>query len=279
MHIAVIAGSGIPLPDWLSPFAPDEPGRGAPVGVAGGVPVEETVHTPYGKATLARGRCGGTEVGWLFRHGRDHSLPPHLVNYRANVWALKTLGVERVIALNAVGSLRPDLPPGNLVLVHQFLDFTRQRASTFYDGREAGAHHVDLTEPYCPFIREVVRAVAEELGLQARALWEGVYVCTEGPRYETPAEVKAFRLLGGDVVGMTGVPEVILAREAGLCYASLAMVTNFAAGISPRPLDHGEVVRVMTQQSRNISRLLRRTIELLPPRGRSATCPCASPLR
>src|SRR5690606_2867755 len=132
-------------------------------------------------------------------------------------------------------------------IVDQFLDFTKGREQTFYDGGDNGVVHVDMTDPYCPELRRTLVETGRELGLAIHE--QGVYVCTEGPRFETPAEIRAFRMLGGDVVGMTSVPESVLAREAGLCYAAMAMVTNMAAGISESPLTHEEVVDVMARNT------------------------------
>lgn len=230
---------------------------------------ERVVRTPYGEATVTLGTRNGVRVCFLARHGPGHRVPPHRVNYRANIWALRELGLVRVLATAAVGSLNPDMKPGDLVLVDQFIDFTRQRESTFFDGGEAGVAHVDFTEPYCPELRAVLARAARELGVEVHE--GGVYVCTEGPRFETPAEIRAFRLLGGDLVGMTNVPEVVLAREANLCYALVATVTNFAAGISPTPLTHEGVLEVMAANAARIRSLLGRALEMIPP-GRHCRC-------
>lgn len=224
---------------------------------------ETTVTTPYGEARVSLGRFRGIEVGFLTRHGPHHSLPPHRVNYRANIRALRDLGFERVLATAAVGSLNPEMKPGEFVLVDQFVDFTRRRESTFFEGGEAGVVHVDFTEPYCPELRASLARAARELEIAAHE--GGVYVCTEGPRFETPAEIRAFRILGGDLVGMTNVPEVVLAREANLCYALVAAVTNFAAGISPTPLTHEEVLQVMAANTARLRALLERAVEMVPP--------------
>jgi len=231
---------------------------------------ELEVSTKYGNVGLLTGEYKGRKVAFLARHGKGHTVPPHLVNYRANIQALKKLGARRVIATTAVGSLNPEMGPKDFVLIDQFLDFTKSRVNTFYEGGAKGVLHVDVTEPYCPEIREFMAQKAKELGLKVHM--GGCYVCAEGPRFETPAEIKMYRMLGGDVVGMTNVPEVVLAREAGLCYATVSMVTNFAAGISPNPLSHGEVLEVMKEISGNISRLIMATLESIPLTG---NCHCA----
>jgi len=235
---------------------------------------EEVVTTKYGRAKVAVGFYEGLEVAFMARHGAGHSLPPHLVNYRANIAALRELGVERVVATAAVGSLNLDMKPGDFVLVDQFLDFTKGRPATFYDGGEAGVVHCDMTVPYCPALREVLARVADSRGWKIHQ--GGVYVCAEGPRFETAAEIRMFKQLGGDVVGMTSVPECVLAREAGMCYATVAMVTNYAAGISPAKLTHTEVLEIMATNVQNMRTILMGTLGLLAgPRE----CGCADILQ
>jgi 5'-methylthioadenosine phosphorylase len=232
-------------------------------------PREAMIETVYGEAKVRIGTYRGQEVVFLARHGAKHSVPPHLINYRANIAALKKLGVQRVIATAAVGSTNPEMKPGDFVLQDQFLDFTKGRTYTFFEGGEQGVVHIDVTEPYCPEVRAVLRESASRLAI--RAHWGGTYACFEGPRFETPAEIKMTQLLGGDLVGMTNVPEVVLAREAGLCYATVSMVTNFAAGISPTPLTHEEVLEVMATNSDNLRALAMAALEGIPAeRG----CPC-----
>jgi len=150
------------------------------------------------------------------------------------------------------------------VLVDQFLDFTKQRQSTFFTGGEKGVVHIDMTEPYCPHLRQLLSRAAANRELEL--VQQGVYVCTEGPRFETPAEIRMYRQLGGDVVGMTSVPEVVLAREAEICYATIAMVTNYAAGISPTPLTHSEVLETMASNTGKLQNLLLEVLALLPPK-------------
>lgn len=231
---------------------------------------ERRVDTPYGTVTLQVGRVGDLEVAFLARHGSGHALPPHRVPYRANVWALAAWGARWVVATHAVGSLRPELAPGHLVVVDQFIDQTRQRASTFFEGGPEGVVHVDLTSPYCPELRAAAATAAESVGWVVHR--GGVYVCTEGPRFETPAEIRAFAAWGGDVVGMTGVPEVVLAREAGLCYASLALVTNYAAGLAGAPLTAEEVFALLERQRERLRQLLGRLLAALP--GLAGECGC-----
>ena len=251
MKIAIIGGSGVYDPRILENTR------------------EERIETPYGVAALKVGTYQGEEVGFMPRHGEKHSVPPHKVNYRANIWALKELGVERVMATAAVGSVNPAMKPGDFVIVDDFLDFTKTRVYTFFDGDEMGVVHTDFTEPYCQEVREVLLRAARELRIPVHD--GGVYVCMEGPRYETPAEIRMVQRLGGDLVGMTNAPEVVLAKELGLCYGLVAMVTNLAAGISPVPLAHQEVLAVMDANAEKIKSLAMRTIEVMP---RERRCCC-----
>ncbi|MEW6523354.1 MAG: MTAP family purine nucleoside phosphorylase [Bacillota bacterium] len=222
------------------------------------------VETPYGQAVIFSGRQG--EVLFVPRHGPGHTVPPHRINYRAMIWALWHLKVRWVLATAAVGSLRKEIAPGRVVLVDQFIDWTRARPFTFYD-RDTVVH-TDFTEPYCPQLRRVLGHQLAKGGLDF--VDGGCYVCTEGPRYETPAEVKALATLGGDVVGMTNLPEVVLAREAGLCYAVAAVVTNYGAGIGPGKLDHQEVVALMDTVRPEILSAMTASVQDLPP----GECPC-----
>ena len=216
------------------------------------------VETPYGAVTMERGRVEGVEVIFLPRHGQGHSVPPHRINYRANVVALRDLGVKNILASAAVGTMRETMPPGSLAALTQFLDFTRGRASTFYDGADGKVVHTDMTQPYCSHLREELLAAAQVLGEQLHP--EAVYVCAEGPRFETPAEIRMFQKFGGDLVGMTGVPEVVLAREAGMCYASVAIATNWAAGVSPEKIAHKEVSDLMEQHTPRVAALFKHVI-------------------
>lgn len=244
MKIAIIGGTGLYDPNLFH-----EPG-------------EELVSTPYGKVKVKYGDFGGKRVAFLSRHGEGANVPPHRVNYRGNIHALKKLGIKNVIATAAVGSLSKDFTPGTIILVDQFLDFTKGRISTFHDGGSEGVRHTDMTEPYCSELRRVIEEEATSIGLTVRN--GGCYVCTEGPRFETAAEVRMFRMLGGDVVGMTGVPEVVLAREAGLYYASITMVANLAAGLDSPEVSHNEVVNVMADIYDDIKKLLENTVRALP---------------
>jgi len=230
--------------------------------------------TPYGIAPpLSIGKIDGKEVVFLPRHGLNHSVPPHKINYRANVYALYKMGVERIIAVNAVGAINRDFKPGDVVIPHDFIDFTKLRHTTFYD--ESPVTHVDVSQPYCPELRKLLIETARKLELR---LWDrAVLVCTEGPRFETPAEIEMFRRLGCDVVGMTGIPEAVLARELEMCYVTFCFVSNMAAGIQERLTPH-EVSKVSEQIMPKLEQALIETIKALPLK-REGNCPCASALR
>lgn len=243
-------------------------------------PQKRNLNTPFGEATVFLGEFGGEEIAFIPRHGTRHEIPPFKVNYRANIYALNLLGVERVIATNAVGAINPKLGPGTLVLPHDFIDLTKCRTNTFYDGKTVitvrgrkvgGVVHVSMTpDTYCPEIRRALKEAAEEIG--AKIIDRGVYVCAEGNRFETPAEIRAMSLLGGDIVGMTGCPEAALARELAICYASISVVTNYAAGVGGRiKLTQEEVLETFSARMKDLSRILERTVPKIP-RERSCTC-------
>ena len=229
------------------------------------------METPYGSVEPVVGKLANCEIVFMSRHGRDHATPPHLVNYRANIWALRKLGVRKILATAAVGSLSTNFSLGELVLLDQFLDFTKSRPQTFYEGGKQGVLHVDMTEPYCSAVRQVIMDASEHLGFAVKN--GACYVCTEGPRFETPAEIRMFQRLGADLVGMTSVPEVVLARELGMCYASIGMVTNEAAGIATHPLTHAEVMESMKEVGVKVAQLIQATFELWTP---GQNCLCAS---
>lgn len=230
--------------------------------------------TPYGEVTACIGKYKDEEVVFIPRHGAKHSIPPHLINYRANIKALKMIGVEVIIATAAVGSIHFDRKPGQFVLADQFIDFTKMRKSSFFDGGEEGVIHCDMTVPYCPEIRAAIKKAGDEKGLKIYN--GGTYVCTEGPRFETAAEINMFKMLGGQVVGMTSVPEVCLAREQGICYANISIITNHAAGISPHILNHAEVVEVMKTSVNDVRYLMLESIKYIDP---ERPCDCKEILK
>lgn len=191
--------------------------------------VQKQVETPYGPALVNIGRKGGFDLIFLARHGLDHTTPPHNINYRANIKALQMLGVKRILATNAVGSINHEIPPRGLALLSDFLDFTNNRPFSFFDGGKTGLAHTSMNVPYCPALGRKILELAPSFDFQIRS--KSVYVATNGPRFETPAEIRMYEMLGGDVVGMTGVPEVILARELNMHYAAVAYSINWAAGL------------------------------------------------
>ncbi len=205
----------------------------------------ETVETEYGPASLTRAALSNDlTLLFLARHGAGHSLPPHKINHHANIAALRDLGVDAVFATTAVGSLHPEIAPGDFVILDDFLDFTKGGPVTFYS--EPGqVRHTDFVHPYNPALREtLLQTMAADIA--PRVHKAGTYVCVSGPRYETPAEVRLFGQWGGAVVGMTGAPEAILCREVGLRYAGVALATNYGTGLVPdAPLSHAEVEREM----------------------------------
>lgn len=204
---------------------------------------DQSVGTAYGTARLVRGNWHGLPVAFLTRHGVGHSVPPHLVNYRANIAALRDIGVREVLAVNVVGGIDPTLENGSLVAVDDFLDFTKARGHTFVDADNPsgpnGVMHADVTHAYTPALRAELLAAAARADQPLRD--GGVYACFEGPRFESPAEIRLAALAGGTVAGMTGVPEVTLAAEAGLSYAAISLVVNPAAGTSDEVITMDQV--------------------------------------
>lgn len=207
---------------------------------------EKLVKTDYGDVNVSILEIFSKKVAFIPRHSQNHSIPPHKINYRANIDALRKVGVTQIIATNSVGSMNIDMAPGSFVIPDDFLDFSQNRIKTFYEDKVI---HIDVTEPYCPTLRDV-------LAKSGDVILGGTYVCTEGPRFETPAEIKMFKMLGGDVVGMTGVPEVTLARERGICYNSICVVSNYAAGISPNNLTIDEVFEMVSSKETELLDLI-----------------------
>lgn len=217
----------------------------------------ETVDTRWGPARVTRGAWHGLPVVFLTRHGPGHSVPPHLVNYRANVRALADLGCRDVVAVNVTGSIDPELRPGDLLCLDDFVDFTKQRPVTFFDGSgPEGVVHTDVLEPYHPAIRREILEAAAATGRSIRD--GGVYAAFEGPRFETRAEIRLARLAGADVAGMTGVPEVTLALELGLRYAAISLVVNPATGVADtdEPITMDEIEEVLRASSADVVAIL-----------------------
>jgi 5'-methylthioadenosine phosphorylase len=234
---------------------------------------EIEIDTPYGPPSdpLVVGEIAGRRVAFVPRHGRDHRFPPHRIPYRANLWALRSLGVRQVLAPCAVGGLQPELGPGSLVVCDQLVDRTSGRAQTFHD---TGAVHVGFADPYCPTGRSVAVAVAGE------ADWPvtdgGTMVVVEGPRFSTRAESQWFAAQGWSVVNMTGHPEAVLARELALCYTAIALVTDLDAGVEGgEPVSQAEVFRVFADNTARLRDLLFDVVAALPG---DRSCPCGAAL-
>jgi 5'-methylthioadenosine phosphorylase len=250
------------------------------IGIIGGTGVEDTslfgklsplvVNTPFGTAHGFEGKVDDKKIYFIARHGEHHSVPPHKIPYKANIFALKKLGVSEILSFTAVGALNTGLLPGSFVNTSQILDFTKGRDHTFFDGGNHPVCHVDFAYPYCPCMRERLNRVLVHLGL--RHSKAGCYVVTEGPRYETAAEVRMFGLMGGDVAGMTQMPEAVLAREAEICYANCSVVTNLGSGLSSTALSHEEVTAMMAENAKNITRIMKEFIT--DDRPVSTVCHC-----
>ena len=224
----------------------------------------DQVETPYGAAVVTTGLWRGRQIAFVPRHGSGHNVAPSKINYRANIWALRTVGVESVLATAVSGAIDPTLELGALVLISDVLNFTSGRADTFFDNDDEqfdpAAHHLDMTHPYSPELRAHLRQAADDENIAV--IDGGVYCTTNGPRFETPAEIEMMRRLGGDLVGMTGYPEVVLAVEAGMHYASIGVISNPAAGLSDEPLSVEDIVSMLGDVTDPLHRLIDRTITL-----------------
>ncbi len=236
---------------------------------------EISLSTPFGSPSSAYkiGRIHDVEIAFLARHGTSHNFPPHKVNYRANIWGFKSFGVQRIISVNAVGGINRLLHPGDIVLSDQIIDFTYgSRISTFYE--QDKVVHVDFTSPYCGEMRDCLKDAAKNVGIDA--VNSGTYICVNGPRLETAKEISFFSSIGGDIVGMTAMPEAVLARELEICLASLCVVTNYAAGISSVKLTTSEVVATMETSIDKIKSIIKETAKIIPP---LRNCPCKDALK
>jgi 5'-methylthioadenosine phosphorylase len=233
------------------------------------------VETPYGDPSgdVAIGTVEGRRVAFLPRHGAKHQFPPHMVNYRANLWAMKELGVERILGPCAVGSLRAEVKPGEFVICDQLVDWTRGRPSTFYDGPVTT--HVSFADPYCPTLREVSISEAGTLGLPIHD--RGTMVVIQGPRFSTRAESRLFAALGWDVVGMTQYPEAVLARELEICFGNISLVTDYDVGVEGEiePVTNEEVIRVFQANIERLRGLLSRIVSQVPA---ERNCVCSTAL-
>jgi len=255
---------------------------------------EIAIKTPFGEPSdkYILTEYKGRKVVFLPRHGKGHKYPPHLINFRANIWGFRKLRVNKILSISAVGGINPNLKPGDFVIFDQFLDFTKSRVQTFYEGiysknddteikdevseflNNKRVVHIDVTNPFCPEMRDVLIEVCDENNFPFHQ--KGVYAATEGPRLETSAEIKFLRLIGADIVGMTLVPEIVLARELKMHFASISVVTNLAAGISQNRLTSDEVVEMMKEKNEQIKTVVLDFIENLPERF---NCECENVLK
>jgi len=236
---------------------------------------EISVSTPYGAPSSIYKRffAGDREVIFLARHGIPHRIPPHNVNYLANIWGLKSLGVKEIISIGAVGGISSEMLPGSIVVLDQIIDMTMgARPATFYD--EGKVVHVDFTLPFCSALRDVLINSAGHAGIEVKE--RGTYVCCNGPRLETAKEIQFFSQIGADVVGMTVMPEAALARELEMCYAGIAVVANYAPGVGSGMLTVTEVVETMRNYLGHIKSLLTEAISQMPTQR---TCACKTALK
>lgn len=237
---------------------------------------EIKIDTPYGphSDTIALMTINGRSVAFMPRHGHAHTLPPHKVPYKANLWAFKQLGIKRIIAPAAVGSLQPHIKPGDFVLVDQFIDRTNNREDTYYDGPETT--HISSADPYCPELRQIARDATSSENVAVH--YAGTCVVIQGPRFSTKAESRWFTQMGWDVINMTQYPEVVLARELEMCYVNISLVTDYDAGVvaNEGPVQAVDVAAILKQNTENVKRVIKRMIDNIPvTRG----CECGSALQ
>ena len=237
---------------------------------------QENVQTPYGppSAPVSIGSVGGVDVAFLPRHGAKHELPPHRINYRANVWALKELGVTRIIGPCAAGSLQPAVKPGEFVVCDQLVDRTTGRADTFYDGPVTT--HVSFADPYCPELRALAIDTARAEGISVHE--RGTVVTIQGPRFSTRAESKWFQDAGWEVVNMTQYPEAYLARELEICYVNISLITDYDVGVPGEEdaVSHEAVLEVFNANNDKLRGLLFAMAPKIPP---DRSCPCSTALK
>ncbi len=253
----------------------------ATIGIIGGTgvydprllenPEEIEVETPYGKPSdkITLGAYAGKKIAFLPRHAKGHKIPPHKINYRANIWALKELGVTRILAPQAVGSLQERFRPGDLVIPDQFIDRTHSRDSTFYHGPQVC--HISTADPFCDELRDLLIKTGKELKLRIHN--KGTYVCVQGPRFSTRAESDLYRkVYKADVIGMTLVPECVLAREAEICYSSIAMITDYDCWKKGRNVSAAEIVRTAKANEDKVKKMLQNVLQKIPEKREKCKC-------
>jgi 5'-methylthioadenosine phosphorylase len=235
-----------------------------------GIDKKVKVYTPYGQPSdlINIGEFEGRRIAFIPRHGRGHTIPPHRINNRANIWALRELGVTRIIAPSAVGSLRHEYKPGEIAIPDQFIDFTKKREYTFYDGGEIC--HVSVADPFCNDLRNIAIQCATKLKNIAHP--RVTYLCIEGPRFSTKAESRLFReAFGSDIIGMTLVPECVLAREAEICYVSLSTITDYDVW-SESPVNSKDIIEQLSKNVQNTRDLITEMIPLIPNERTRCSC-------
>jgi len=222
----------------------------------------QAVETPYGStsAAFSHGELAGKEIVFLARHGNNHTIPPHKINYRANIWALQNIGITHVIAVAAVGGIHLNIPPKKIVIPNQVIDYTYSRKQTFFDNDLEHVTHIDFTHPYCNDLRIVMLQAAKDLKLDV--FDGGTYGATQGPRLETAAEVNRLEKDGCDIIGMTGMPEATLAKELGLCYATCALSVNWAAGRGESEITMVEIDQAIEEGMDAVKQLIAASIKL-----------------
>lgn len=223
----------------------------------------EIIQTPFGEPSgpLVQGIFSGKKVYFLPRHGGGHTIPPHKINYRANIWALKSVGIEKVISVNAVGGIRDDMQPGTLIIPDQVIDYTVSRTNTFFEEGLKKVVHIDFTDPFCEELRQSIINAAQSNSINI--IKEGTYAATQGPRLETAAEINRLEKDGCDLVGMTCMPEAALAREKELCYASISVVANLAAGRGTGTLTMAVIEKNLNDGMIQVRKLLEAVIPTL----------------
>ncbi len=238
---------------------------------------EETVikpHTPYGPTSdsIIVGKFGNKKIAFLSRHGKGHKIPPHMINYRANIWALKELGVKRIIAPSAVGSLNYDYEPGDIMLPDQFIDFTKNRKYSFFDGSQVC--HISMADPFCIDLRKIAGTLLKDMGIRFHN--KGTYVCIEGPRFSTRSESKIFRdVYHADIIGMTVVPECILARESEICYLSISTITDYDVW-AEQPVSSRNIIEILNKNVETTRTIISKLLPLIP--DNRTGCDCGSAL-
>ena len=229
---------------------------------------EVTIETPYGRTsdTITIGEFRGKKIAFMPRHGKKHSIPPHMINYCANIWAFKELGITRIIAPSAVGSLKDEIKPGHFALPTQFIDFTKSRKTSFSE--EGKVIHISVADPFCPELQKIVSDATKEQKITMHK--DCTYACIEGPRFSTKAESRFYKSTGANIIGMTLVPECQLAREAQMCYVSISTVTDYDVW-AEKPVTAKEVMDTLSENVKITKKLLTELIDKIP-KARSCSC-------